>query len=183
MSNELEPTDAAEIRIAEREAKVVSLYARYGDIPRIVKETGMVKRQIEEILAGYRQYSMQDKVLREMSRETILRTRQHYDDLISQMYAAVEVAENEGDYKVQMQGLKSIADIEKQRVDFMQKAGMLADDELGEQIVEAERKQAILVDILKDVMKNYPKVGLEIQQRLKEVTGTLEGVPSKRMDK
>jgi hypothetical protein len=126
---------------------------------------------------------MQDKVLREMSRETVLKTRQHYDEIIHRLYDAVSLANDNGDYKAEMSGLKNIADIEKQRVDFMQKAGLLADNELGDQLAEMEKRQNILVDILKDVMKNYPKVGLEIQNRLAQVSGEYTGVPSERLDR
>lgn len=170
------------IRQAEKESQVISLYASTYDISYIIKQTGLKKSQIEEILRSYKKYAMQDKVLREMSRETVIKTKLHYDQLIQKMYDAVNVANDCGDYKSEMQGLKAIADIEKQRVDFMQKAGMLADNEIGDQIVESERKQQVIIDILKDISKQYPKIGLEIQERLKEVTGVLEGVPSERTD-
>lgn len=171
------------IRRAELEAKVVSLYARTKTISQIMNETGLKKQEVELILVDYRKYAMQDKVLREMSRETVLKTRQHYDDLIGQMYEAIDLADNEGDYNAKMKGIKAIADIEKQRVDFMQKAGMLADNEIGDQLVESERKQQIIIDILRELSKKYPKIGLEFQERLREVTGVVEGVPSERMDR
>src|ERR1044072_7087418 len=172
-------TELEVIRAAEREEKIVSLYARAVPISQIVKETGVTKKEVEFVLQEYRKYAMQDKMLREMSRETVLKTRQHYDDLIQQLYGAVEMANAAGDYKAEMSGIKAIADIEKQRVDFMQKAGMLADNELGDQLMEAERKHEIIMRVLKDLMRKYPSVGVEFQEMLREATGTLEGVPSK----
>jgi hypothetical protein len=171
------------IRQAEQQDKVVSLYARATPISQIVKETGLKKSEVDFILQEYRKYSMQDKVLREMSRETLLKTRQHYDDLVNQLYEVAAIAETEGDNKTRLQAIKAIADIENQRVEFMRKAGMLADNEIGDQIVESERKQQLIIDILRDISKQYPKIGLEIQTRLKELTGVLEGVPSERTDR
>lgn len=171
------------IRRAEQEAKVVSLYASTYPVSEIIKQTGLKKSEIDEILRGFREYAKQDKVLREMSRETVLKTAYHYDQLIQKLYDAVAIANDNGDYKAEMSGIKAIADIEKQRVDFMQKAGMLADNEIGDQLIESERKQQLIIDILKDISKQYPKIGLEIQVRLKELTGVLEGVPSERVDK
>jgi hypothetical protein len=171
------------IRQAELEQKVISLYASTMPIVQVAKEAGITKKQVEEILAGFRKYAMQDRVLREMSRETVLKTRQHYDDLIQQMYDVAKIAEAEGDSKLRLSALNSITTTEKQRVDFMQKAGMLADNEIGDQLVESERKQQIIIDILRDISKQYPKIGLEIQNRLRELTGVLEGVPSERMDR
>lgn len=176
-------TELDVIRRAEQEDKVISMYARAYTPSQISKSTGLTVKEINQVLASFKQYAMQDKVLREMSRETVLKTRQHYDDLINQMYAAVELAESEGDYNAVMKGIKAIADIEKQRVDFMQKAGMLADNEIGDQLIESERKQQIILDILRELSKKYPKIGLEFQERLREVTGVVEGVPSERMDR
>ena len=178
MSTELEV-----IRRAELEAKVISLYASTYPLSEIIKQTGLKKVQVEEILKGFKDYAMQDKVLREMSRETVIKTKLHYDDLIQKMYETVELADAEGDYNAKMKGIKAIADIEKQRVDFMQKAGMLADNEIGDQLVESERKQQIIIDILRELSKKYPKIGLEFQERLKEVTGVVEGVPVERLDR
>jgi deoxyhypusine synthase len=171
------------IRRAEKEDQVVSLYARATPISDIVKKTGLRVEEIEHILQEYRKYTMQDKVLREMSRETILKTRKHYDDLINQMYDIVELARDENDNKMRLSAINSIVATEKQRVDFMQKAGMIADNEIGDQLIESERKQRIIIDILRDISKKYPKIGLEIQNSLKELTGVMEGVPSQRMDK
>lgn len=177
------PTELEIIRRAEVEDKIVSMYASATPISKIIKETGYTKSQVELVLQEFRKYAMQDKILREMSRETVIKTKLHYDDLIQKLYDVVTVANDNGDYKAEMQALKAIADIEKQRVDFMQKAGMLADNELGDQLIEHERQKEILVEILKDIMKRYPKVGLEIQTRLKEVTGEYTGVPSERTDR
>lgn len=178
MSTELEI-----IKRAELETEVVSLYAKTKTIPEIIKATGLKKAEVEFILQEYRKYAMQDKVLREMSRETVLKTRQHYDDLIGQMYEVAEAAQLEEDNKLRLSVLNSIAAAEKQRVDFMQKAGMLADNELGDQLIESERKQQLIIEILKDVSKKYPKIGLEIQGRLRELTGTIENVPAQRIDR
>lgn len=177
MSTELEIA-----RMAEKQQKVVSLYAACKTLPQIIRETGFSKREVEFMLAEYKEYAQQDKVLRELARETVLKTKLHYDELISKMYEAVSTAESIGDYKAQMSGLKAIADMENQRVTFMQKAGILADNEIGEQLLEYERKHKLIVDILRDVVKRYPNVGLEIQGRLKEITGVLEGVPAERVD-
>lgn len=171
------------IRRAEKEDKVVSLYARATPVSQIIKQTGLKKSEIDLILSDFKKYAMQDKVLREMSRETVLKTRQHYDDLINQMYEVARLSEDEGDNVTRLKALNSIATTENQRVAFMQKAGLLADNELGDQLIESERKQQIIIDIIRELSKKYPSIGLEFQERLKEVTGILEGVPSQREDR
>jgi len=176
-------TELDAYRWAEKQSEVISMWARGFKEIEILRQAGVTKKQFNEMLADYKQYALQDRVLREMSRETLIKTRQHYDDILEQMYRATAEAEANGDYKVQLDGLKKIADVENQRVAFMQKAGMLADNELGTQLADYEHKQEVVVNILRDIAKKHPDIGLEIQTRLAEVTGKIEGVPSERMDR
>lgn len=170
------------IKYAEKQGEVISLWCRGMKLVDIMKTTGVRKQELDRMLADYKDFALQDRVLREMSRETLIKTRQHYDDLIEQMYEAVQTAEENDDYKVKLDGLKKIADAENQRVAFMQKAGLLVDDELGQQLIEQERKQQVLVDILREISKKHPDIGLEIAGKLSKVTGVIEGVPAERMD-
>lgn len=176
-------TELDVIRYAEMQAEVVSLYARAYKIVDIVKKTQLSKTVVEQMLAEYREYALQDRSIREKAREAILTTREHYDDIIRQMYDAVEQADLNDDYKARMSGLKAIGDLENQRISFMQKAGMLVENEIGEQIAETERKQKILIDILKTIARKHPAVGAEIQSMLSEVTGQVEGVVAERTDR
>jgi len=48
--------------------------------------------------------------------------------------------------------------------------------ELANQIAETERKQEILVGILKDVSAEYPQVRKEIMRRLAQITGVVEPI-------
>jgi hypothetical protein len=168
-------------REAEQQSKVVSLYSRGAKLSEIMRETGCTKTQVDRMLADYKEFALQDRYLREAARETLIKTREHYDDIIQQMYRAVEEADMNGDYKAKMSGLTGIAGIEKQRVDFMQRAGMLIDNELGQQIVDAEKKHEIIIGILRDIAKKYPNIGLEISTQLSKATGIIEGVPSERV--
>jgi hypothetical protein len=49
---------------------------------------------------------------------------------------------------------------------MLQKAGLLENKELAEEMMEIERKQDVLMSILKDIAKDYPQVRDEIMRRL-----------------
>jgi hypothetical protein len=57
-------------------------------------------------------------------------------------------------------------DIESKRIDMLQKAGLLENKELAEEIVEIEKRQEILVGILRDIASSHPEVRDLIMQRL-----------------
>lgn len=176
MSTELEA-----VVYAEQQAKVVSLYSRAMTIPQIVRETQLSKSTVEHMLADFKEYALQDRVIMEKSREVILTTREHYDEIIRSMYETIQQAEVEGtaDFKTKISALKAIADIENQRVNFMHKAGMMVDSQIGEQLAEAERKHTVIIDILKRIAHKHPKVGLEIQDMLSQVTNKVEGIAAR----
>jgi hypothetical protein len=60
-------------------------------------------------------------------------------------------------------------DIEKSRIEMLQKAGLLENKELAEEMVEIERKQDVLVGILRDVASEHPEVRDLIMKRLSDI--------------
>lgn len=59
-------------------------------------------------------------------------------------------------------------DIESKRIDMLQKAGLLENKELAEEMVEIERRQEVLVGILRDIASEHPEVRDLIMFRLSE---------------
>ena len=72
--------------------------------------------------------------------------------------------------------LKMIADVEQKRIDMLQKAGLLENNELSAQLLETERKQEILMSILKEVTSDCSHCKVEVAKRLSEVTGKVEPI-------
>jgi hypothetical protein len=60
-------------------------------------------------------------------------------------------------------------DLEKTRIDMLQKAGLLENKELAEEMVEIERKQDILKGILQEIASEHPEIRDKIMRRLSEV--------------
>ena len=64
---------------------------------------------------------------------------------------------------------KTFLDIESKRIDMLQKAGLLENKELAEEMVEIERRQEVLVGILRDIASEHPEVRDIIMQRLSAI--------------
>jgi hypothetical protein len=60
-------------------------------------------------------------------------------------------------------------DIESKRIDMLQKAGLLENKELAEEMIEIEKRQDVLVGILRDIASTHPEVRDLILQRLSQV--------------
>ena len=79
-------------------------------------------------------------------------------------------------FNVKANTLKLIADIETKRIGMLQQVGLLDNAELANQIAETEKKQEILVGILKEVTAGCPKCKLDVAKRLSQITGVVEPV-------
>ena len=65
--------------------------------------------------------------------------------------------------------IKLVMDIESKRIDMLQKAGLLENKELAEEMVEIERRQEVLVGILRDIASSHPDIRDLIMQRLSAI--------------
>lgn len=171
-----EPTEADIMQRYDEQQEIVLLYVKGHTVPEIVRLSGMKRTQVEEHLKDFRDYAAQDKAIRTRAKDIVLSVDTHYSDIIKALYRNIEAAEFNNDPKSAMAGLKMVADAEAKRVDLLSKAGMLADNTIGDQIAEMERKQGILVEILREISREHPDIGRKIQTRLSEVTGKTEGV-------
>lgn len=59
---------------------------------------------------------------------------------------------------------------------MLQKAGLLENKELAEEMIEIEKRQEILMNILKDIASEYPEVRDKIMRRLSEASKETEVV-------
>jgi hypothetical protein len=67
------------------------------------------------------------------------------------------------------QAIKLVMDIESKRIDMLQKAGLLENKELAEEMIEIERRQEVLVNILRDIASEHPEIRDLIMQRLSSI--------------
>jgi hypothetical protein len=96
--------------------------------------------------------------------------------LIKEAWKTVEDADQAGQLNVKATALKLIADIEGKRIGMLQEVGLLDNAELAGQLAETERKQEILVGILKEVTASCPKCKMDVARRLSQITGIIESV-------
>jgi hypothetical protein len=93
----------------------------------------------------------------------------HYGKLITKAYEVIDEASLGNNLSAKTQGIKLVVDIEKARIEMLQKAGLLENKELAEEMVEIERRQGILVEILRDIATEHPEVRDKIMKRLSDV--------------
>lgn len=156
--------------------KVVEELLKGGNPSQISKALGMKRAEVLELLDEWKSLIKSDNHVRERAKEALAGADQHYAMLIQRAWETVEQADQNAQYNIKAQSLKLIADIESKRIDMLQKAGLLEDNELADQLMENERKQEVLVGILKEVTSDCDHCKFEVAKRLSQVTGRLEAV-------
>ena len=169
----------SEIELADhfdRMNVVVSELLKGSNPTQIATITGYKRAEVVELIDEWKSVVHNDTAARDRAKEAISGADQHYAMLIKEAWKTVEDADQAGQLSVKSGALKLIADIEGKRIGMLQEIGLLDNAELATQIADTERKQDILVKILKEVTASCPKCKMEVAKRLSQITGVVEPI-------
>ena len=156
--------------------KVVEELLKGNNANQIARNLSMKRGEVLLLLDEWRTIVHSDSHIRDRAKEALVGADQHYAMLIQKAWETVDQADQNDQLSIKTQTLKLIADIEAKRIEMLQKAGLLENNELGDQLLETERKQEILVEILKSVTSSCDNCKFEVARKLSQVTGKVESV-------
>ena len=168
-----------EIELADhfdRMNKVVEELLKGNNPTQIASITGFKRADVLGDIDEWKEVVRSDYGARDRAKEAISGADQHYAMLIKEAWKTVEDADQAGQLNIKATALKLIADIEGKRIGMLQEVGLLDNQELASQVAETERKQDVLVKILKEVTATCPKCKMEVAKRLSQITGVVEPV-------
>jgi hypothetical protein len=142
----------------------------------IATELSMSRALVLELIDEWKNIIHNDSGIQTRAREALAGADQHYAMIISRAWETVDQADTNNQLSAKTQALKLVADTEQKRLDMLSKAGFLENSELADQLLDTERKQNLLVGILRDVTADCDKCKFEVARRLSEVTGKVEAV-------
>jgi hypothetical protein len=150
---------------------VASEYIKGNDASAISKTLNIPRNRVLSLLNEWRNMVANNEAVRIRAREALAGADQHYNHLIKQAYEVIDDANTTANLSAKTTAIKLILDIEGKRIDMLQKAGLLENKELADQLLEQERKQELIMDILKDIASKYPNIRNEVMMRLTEISG------------
>lgn len=156
--------------------KVVEKYLAGQEPTQISKELAMPRQKVVTYLNEWRAMASDNAAIRARAKEALVGADAHYNKLIQKAYEVIDDATTTANLTAKTSAIKLVLDIEAKRIDMLQKAGLLENKELAEEMLEIERKQEVLVGILKDVAAEYPEIRDEIMRRLSAVSRNQEVV-------
>lgn len=171
MENEIEIADKF-----DQMNKVVEELLKGNTPAQIAKTLDLTRVQVDTHIEIWKRMVHDNTLIRERAKEALAGADEHYNMLIKEAWATLHQADAQDSPGIKTQVLKLIADIEAKRIDMLNKAGVLEKDNIADQIIENERKQEVLVNILRDVTSSCDHCKWEVAKRLQEVTGQVEAV-------
>ena len=149
--------------------RVASEYVKGSTEIQISKSLDMPRTRVVKLLDEWRGMIANNDAIRARAREALATADQHYNRLIQKAYEVIDGAESQGDLGEKRQSLKLILEIENKRIEMLQKAGLLENKEIAEELMESERKMEVLVKILREVSGQCDHCKVEVTRRLADV--------------
>ena len=145
---------------------VVEEYLKGNDPTKISKDLSIPRTQLVQLINEWKVMASANDAIRARAKEALAAADTHYSKLVSRTYEVIDEASMTNNLSAKTAAIKLVMDIESKRIDMLQKAGLLENKELAEEMMEIEHRQEVLVSILKDIASEYPQVRDEIMRRL-----------------
>ena len=149
--------------------KVVEEYLKGNDPTQISKELALPRQKVVSYINEWKVMAADNAAIRARAKEALVGADTHYSKLIQKAYEVIDDATTSANLSAKTSAIKLVLDIEARRIDMLQKAGLLENKELAEEMIEIERKQEVLVGILRDIASEHPEVRDIIMQRLSAI--------------
>ena len=148
---------------------VVGEYLKGNDATKISKDLAIPRTRVVQHINEWKVMASANDAIRARAKEALAVADTHYNKLIAKSYEVIDEASLTNNLGAKTQAIKLVMDIESKRIDMLQKAGLLENKELAEEMVQIERRQEVLVEILREIASTHPEVRDLIMQRLSQI--------------
>jgi hypothetical protein len=149
---------------------VVGEYLKGNDPTKISKDLDIPRTRVVAFINEWKVMASANDAIRARAKDALAGMDAHYSKLISRAYEVIDEATLNNNLGAKTQGIKLVVDIEKARIEMLQKAGLLENKELAEEMIQIEKRQEVLVGILRDIASSHPEVRDLIMKRLSDVS-------------
>ena len=149
--------------------QVVTEYLKGNDPTVISKELDIPRTRVVSLINEWKVMASANDAIRARAKEALVGADTHYTKLITKAYEVIDEASLSTNLSAKTAGIKLVLDIESRRIDMLQKAGLLENKELAEEMIEIERRQEVLVGILRDIASEHPEIRDIIMNKLSSI--------------
>jgi len=164
------PSEEQVVQHLDEVNRVVGEYLKGSDPTKISKELAIPRTRVVTLIKEWQTMASDNSAIRARAKEALAAADEHYSRLITHTYDVIDEATTTANLSAKTAGIKLVMDIESKRIEMLQKAGLLENKELAEEMMEVERRQEILMNILKDIAAEHPEVRDKIMHKLSEAS-------------
>lgn len=157
------------VKHLDQVSQVVEEYLKGNDPTVISKQLAIPRQKVVTLINEWKVMASANDAIRARAKEALAAADAHYSKLVSRTYEVIDEASMNNNLSAKTAAIKLVMDIESKRIDMLQKAGLLENKELAEEMMEIEKRQEVLVSILRDVASTHPEVRDLIMQKLSKV--------------
>jgi hypothetical protein len=150
--------------------RVVEKYLAGTPETQISKELAIPRQKVVGYINEWRAMASDNAAIRARAKEALVGADTHYSKLIQKAYEVIDEATTVANLGAKTAGIKLVMDLERTRIDMLQKAGLLENKELAEEMMAIEERQETLISILKDIASEHPEIRDKIMKRLSDAT-------------
>lgn len=148
--------------------KAVEMYLKGTNPTQIARELNIKRTEVLAYVDQYNEFAKQDPVIQERMRETI----QNVDSIVKLVqkrnWETVEQADDAGDLKTKATVLKNIVEAEVKLQEMYQKAGLLQDAELGDELAKTQERQELLGQLISEVIAECQRCKPMLATRIRD---------------
>jgi hypothetical protein len=149
---------------------VVEEYLKGNDPTVISKQLDIPRTKVVTLINEWKVMASANDAIRARAKEALAAADTHYSKLVSRTYEVIDEASMTNNLSAKTAGIKLVMEIESKRIDMLQKAGLLENKELAEEMIEIEHRQEVLINILRDIATEHPEIRDEIMRRLSKIS-------------
>lgn len=166
---------AVQLELAEQ---VASLYLQGYSNREISKQLSLTGKETTQLLEGWKNIlrkeaqsatQIKDRVL-----DILIEADAAWSKINKEAWNTVEQADQQGMLGQKIAALKLAEQVTKNRNQAFSSAGINQDTDLIDEMNETQRKQDILIGILREIKTKYPEVSEYLAKRLTDVTNEVE---------
>ena len=155
---------------------VVEEYLKGNDPTVISKQLDIPRQRVVTLINEWKVMASANDAIRARAKEALAAADTHYSKLVARTYEVIDEASMTNNLTAKTQAIKLVMDIESKRIDMLQKAGLLENKELADEMMQIEKRQDVLMVILKDIASQHPEIRDEIMRRLSSIAKEDEAV-------
>lgn len=174
------------VEVFDKMHDVAKLYMKGYNPTEIARELELKRTEVNRYIGDWQEWirnmTESNTDVKNRVMDILFEVDHHYAMIIKEAWITVEQADTQGQIGNKTNALKLVAQVQKDRANMFQAAGINNDTELVENLARTEKEHEVLKEILRDVTAHCENCKIEVRRKLAEINEEAEVIEVERND-